>query len=256
MRSRASWSWRATLLAALLLAGTACAGGDPETGDEVLLVFAAASLTDAFTDLAAEFEATEGRIDVQLNLGGSSSLREQILQGAPADVFASASEPVMEDLVAAGTVTGTPTVVATNDLQLVVPAGNPADVRGLADLARDDILVGLCAAGVPCGDLARRALDAAGVEAAVDTEEPDVRALLTKVAAGELDAGIVYRTDVRAAGERVEGLDLPADARQVTRYPVAVLGGSAAPVAAASFVAFVQSDRGRAILASYGFGPP
>jgi molybdate transport system substrate-binding protein len=162
----------------------------------------------------------------------------------------------MDDVVAAGAVAGEPVVIATNDLQLVVPTGNPAAVRSLADLARDDVLVGLCAAGVPCGDLARRALDAADVEATVDTEEPDVRALLAKVAAGELDAGIVYRTDVAAAGERVEGIELPADAQQVTRYPVAVLAGSAVPAAAVAFVAFVGSARGRAILASHGFGPP
>jgi molybdate transport system substrate-binding protein len=180
-----------------------------------------------------------------LSFAGSSSLRAQILDGAPADVFASASSTDMD------AVTDRSEVFATNTLQVVVPADNPGDVAGLADLADPGLLVGLCAPQVPCGRLSRAALAAAGVEVAPDTEEPDVRSLLTKVAAGELDAGVVYRTDVLAAGEAVRGIDLPIGIDATAEYPIAALDprGDA-------FVAFVLGDEGRAILAAHGFGPP
>jgi len=230
-----------------------CSGAD--RGATELTVFAAASLTDAFTEVGRAFEGAHDDVEVRFSFGGSSALREQILQGAPADVFASASPDVMDDLVA-GAGVQEPRVFATNRLQLAVPAGNPAGVHELADLGREDLLVGLCAAEVPCGAVARDALRAAGVDAAPDTEEADVRALLTKLEARELDAGLVYATDVRSAGGAVEGTDLPAGVDARTSYPIAVVEGAADAQLAADFVAFVLAPQGQAILRSHGFGSP
>lgn len=236
--------------------GDAAPAGDEGDGPEgAVTVFAAASLTDAFADVAAAFEDEHPGVTVELSFAGSPSLREQVLEGAPADVVATADEGVMADLVDEGAV-GEPVVFATNRLQLAVPAGNPADVTGLDDLARDELLVGLCAEGVPCGELARRVLADAGVTPAPDTEEPDVRALLAKIEAGELDAGLVYATDVQAAGGAAEGIDVPAGEAGTTRYPIATVAGAPHPDAAAAFVAFVASPAGRDVLVGHGFGPP
>jgi molybdate transport system substrate-binding protein len=211
-----------------LLVVAACSGEE----DDAVIVFAAASLTDAFTEIADRYDG-----EVTLSFAGSSALREQIDSGAPADVFASA------DARDAGE------AFATNSLVIAVAPGNEAGVGGLADFARDELLLGLCAPEVPCGALARDALDLAGVEPSLDTEEPDVRALLAKVASGELDAGIVYRTDVEAA--EVDTVRVPKEHDVVASYPIAALTD-----AGESFVELVLSDEGRSILASHGFGPP
>lgn len=242
-----------SFLSTLLVGAVALAGcGDDDTGS--IRVFAAASLTDAFAEVAEAFEAANPGASVELAFAGSSSLREQILDGAPADVFASASESDMDQLVAAGEVDA-PEVFATNRLQIVVPAGNPAGVTGLDDLADRRLLVGLCAVAVPCGELARRALAAAGVSPSPDTDEPDARALLTKVAAGELDVGLVYVTDVRSAGDRVDGIGIPGGLG-ATAYPIGAVTGAGNPGLASAFVDFVLSDDGQAILAGHGFGRP
>ena len=232
--------------------GAMLACGTPAAEEGAVLVFAAASLTDAFEEIATTFEAAESVFDVQLNLAGSSSLREQILEGAPADVFASANTSNMDQVIEAGDATSSATL-ARNLLQIAVPAGNPARVTGLTDFAREDLLIGLCAEGVPCGDFGRQALDNAGVVAAVDTNEPDVRALLVKIEAGELDAGIVYATDVLAARDRVEGVDISADLNAVAIYPIAVLTNASNPAGADAFVTFALSDGARQILARHGF---
>lgn len=242
-----------TILLAVALASAVTACRDDGGGRPEVTVFAAASLTDVFADLGERFEEEHGA-DVTFSFGGSSSLREQILEGAPADVFASAGPGPMRDLEAAGAVAA-PATFATNRLQLAVPAGNPAGVRGLGDLARSDLLVGLCAAEVPCGALARQVLDAAGVGAAPDTEEADVRALLTKLEQRELDAGLVYATDVTSAAGAVEGIDLD-DGGALTEYPIAVVDGAAAPGLADDFVALVRSERGQQVLRTAGFGTP
>ena len=192
-------------LAAAAACGTSSGAGRPE----VISVFAAASLTDAFAEMEAAYEAANPDADVELNLGGSSSLRTQILSGAPADVFASAGAAVMDQVVAAGETRGRPVTFATNRLQIAVPKGNPAGVTELADLARSELFIGLCASEVPCGALADEVLAAAGIEPSIDSREPDVRALITKVALGELDAGLVYRTDILALGDQVDGIDPP-----------------------------------------------
>jgi len=243
------------LLIALVVALAAC-GDDGGTVEGEILVSAAASLTDAFAEVESAFEDANPDVDVVLNLGSSSSLREQILEGAPADVFASANTSNMDQLVEAGEVEGEPEIFVRNLLQIAVPAGNPAGITGLDDFGRDELLIGLCAEEVPCGDFAREALANAGVTPAIDTNEPDVRALLTKVEAGELDAGITYVTDVSSTGGSVDGVDIPEEQNVVADYPIAALTNAPNPEAAAAFVEFVLSDEGQAILAGYGFATP
>lgn len=249
----------ALVVLALVVGAVACGDDDAALDGEMsgtVLVMAAASLSDGLGEVAEAFEAEHPGLAVQLNLAGSSSLREQILGGAPADVFASANLSNMEQVVQAGEVVGEPQVFAANLLQIAVPAGNPGGVTGLDDFARSELLIGLCSEGVPCGDLAREALANAGVDASIDTNESDVRALLTKIAADELDAGIVYLTDVRAAGELVEGVDITSEHNVVALYPIARLVSGPNPVAAEAFVAFVLSEQGRSILAAHGFAAP
>jgi molybdate transport system substrate-binding protein len=144
----------------------------------------------------------------------------------------------------------------TNRLQIAVPAGNDAGVTGLDDFADADLLIGLCAEEVPCGEFAREALANAGVTPSIDTNEPDVRSLLTKVEVGDLDAGIVYVTDVIAAGDAVEGVDIPADVNVIATYPIAALTDAGNAEVADAFVEFVLSDEGQEVLGSYGFDAP
>lgn len=219
-------------------------------------MFAAASLTDGFGQIASTFEIEYPEVDVQLNLASSSSLREQILEGAPADVFASANSSNMDQVVEAGGVIGDPTVFAQNLLQIAVPAGNPAGITSLADFGDPHLLIGLCAEEAPCGSFGRQVLANAGVTASVDTNEPDVRALLTKIDAGELDAGIVYVTDVLAADGGVEGIVIPTEVNVVADYPIAVLSGGTNTDVGAAFIDFVTSAEGQAILAEFGFQSP
>jgi molybdate transport system substrate-binding protein len=220
-----------------------------------LTVFAAASLTDAFDEVGAAFEEANPDVSIEFNYGASSALREQILAGAPADVFASANTSNMDQVVETGAATD-PQDFVTNQLQIVVPAENPGGVAGLDDFADADLLIGLCAEEVPCGEFGREALANAQVTPSVDTNEPDVRALLTKVEAGELDAGIVYVTDVLAAGDAVEGIDIPAHVNVTATYPIAALSDAGNADVAAAFVEFVLSDDGQEILESYGFDRP
>lgn len=242
---------RVTLVTLALLAGTACDGVSDEHG--TVLVSAAASLTDAFAEVEVEFERANPGVDVILNLGGSSTLREQILEGAPADVFASADTSNMDRVVAAVEGAGNPVVFARNQLQIAVPTGNPAGIAGLEDFAKEALLIGLCAEPVPCGALAREVLDRAGVVPAIDSNEPDVRALLTKIAVGEFDAGIIYVTDVVAAGGSVEGIDIPSGLNVVAEYPITVVSQKPEAV---RFLDFVLSDDGTSILGEYGFDTP
>lgn len=222
---------------------------------EVLLVSAAASLTDVFAVFEGEFEAMHPSVDVILNLGATSTLRRQIVEGAPADVFASADLPDMQAVVDAGPVLGEPSVFAGNRLEIAVGEGNPTAVTGLADLAESDRAVGLCAPTVPCGRLARDVLAATGINPSLDSEEPNVRALVNKIADGELDVGIVYHTDV-VANPRVEGIAIADEVNPVNEYAIVALGRSEHPVLAVEFVEFVLSARGRDVLEGAGFGLP
>lgn len=247
---------RKALILGLVLVAACGGSGEGVESEGELLVSAAASLTDAFGEIGAAFEAANPGVDVVLNLGASSALREQILEGAPADVFASANTSNMDQVAEAGEVAGEAEIFVTNSLQIAVPAGNPAGVVSLDDFANEELLIGLCAEDVPCGEFGREALANAGVTPTIDTNEPDVRALLTKVEVGELDAGITYVTDVMSTDGAVEGVDIPEESNVVAEYPIAVLAGAPNPDAAAAFVEFVLSEEGQAILTAYGFASP
>lgn len=255
----------ALLLSPVLMA---CGGGDASTGGGAtstspastvagdVTVFAAASLTGVFTSLGKEFEAANPGTTVRFNFGGSSALAQQINQGAPADVFASASQANLKQVSDAGGVAGESKLFARNVLQIVAPRGNPGHVTGLADFGRAELKLALCAEQVPCGAAAKKALEAGGVTAVPDTLEQDVKAALAKVTLGEVDAALVYRTDVKAAGDAVEGIDFPEATKAVNDYPIATLANAPNATAAAAFVAFVLSDAGRGALGDAGFQLP
>lgn len=247
-------------LATLALAGCTAAAPEPTPPTEGTLsgtvtVFAAASLTESFQAIADAFTAEHPGVEVTFNFGGSSGLATQIVEGAPVDVFAAASPATMTTVTDAGLATDAHDF-ASNTLEIAVPTDNPGGMTGLADFANPDLAIALCAAEVPCGAAAARALDAAGIVASVDTYEQDVKAVLTKVELGEVDAGLVYRTDVLAAGAKVKGIEFPEATGAIARYPIAALTTSANPYAADAFVAFVLSDAGQRILQEAGFGAP
>ncbi|MBM7462259.1 molybdate ABC transporter substrate-binding protein [Microbacterium dextranolyticum] len=220
-----------------------------------LTISAAASLKKAFDELAVEFEAANPGVDVKpIRYDGSSTLATQILEGASVDVFASADEKNMKKVVDAS-LASAPELFATNVLTLVVPKGNPGKVTGLADLAKPDLDVVLCAAEVPCGAASTTLLQNAGVQASVDSYEQSVTAVLTKVASGEADAGLVYVTDA-ATNADVETVTTAGADAVVNRYPIVALTHAAHPEAAAAFVRFVLSDAGRSVLGGLGFGHP
>lgn len=236
-------------------AGSASAA-DSLSGD--LTVFAAASLTDVFTALGEQFESEHPDVDVVgfFNFAASSTLAEQIVQGAPADVFASASPTTMQTVVDAGLNATEPAVFVQNTLQIAVPAGNPAGITGLEDFTNPDLTIALCAEDVPCGAAAVKVFEAAGLTPQPDTLESDVRAALTKVELDEVDAALVYTTDVLVAGEAVEGIDFPESADAVNDYPIAVLTEAPNPDAAAAWIEFVRSEVGLEALQAAGFQLP
>lgn len=241
----------AGVVAVWLLAACASASGSSQ-----ILISGAASLTDVLGELAEAYQAGNEGVETTLNLGASSALREQILAGAEVDLFAPASIRDMELVQEAGLVVGQPATFATNRLVIAVQEGNPAGITGLEDFADPGLLLGLCAPGAPCGDLAREALASAGVAPSIDTEEPDVRALLTRVATGELDAGIVYATELAAAPGRVEGVEIPERHNRVAVYQMAVIVTSADPGLGEDLIELVLSTRGEEILSRWGFLPP
>lgn len=257
---------------AAMLALTACGGssGDDAAGGAgstasqssagdlsgTLNVFAAASLTDVFTDLGDQLREGNPDLEVVFNFAASSQLASQITQGAPADVFASANEAQMTVVTDADLQDGEPTVFTENVLEIAVPRGNPADVTGLADFANPDLALAVCAPDVPCGAAAEKVFEAAGIAAAPDTQEEDVKAALTKVQLGEVDAALVYATDVLAAGDEVEGIEFPETEQAVNTYPICTLRAAANPDAALAFVDLVTSEAGQQALAEAGFRAP
>lgn len=254
MTTRRASALVAPLLVALL-STPGCGAGD--SGPQ-LLVFAAASLSDVFQELGEAFEAAHPGTDVDFSFGSSAGLAQQVLDGAPADVFASAAVSHVVEVVDAGA--GQEVVpFARNQLVLAVPKGNPEDVSSLEDLTDEALLVGVCAPHVPCGRAAMSLLSAVDVAASVDTEETDVRSLLSKLAAGELDVGLAYRTDVKAASGTVEVIDViderTAGAGEVTYAATAVI--QPGPAATAErFVAFIGGPAGQTILRRHGFLTP
>ncbi len=235
---------------------TAGPGGSSTAGPTgAITVFAAASLQESFTRIGRDFEAANPGASVTFNFGPSSGLATQIVQGAPADVFASAAGGPMEQVVSAGAAADPKPFVA-NVLAIAVPPANPAGITRLADLARPGVKVAVCQPQVPCGTVAAKVLGNAGLTVRPVTLETDVKATLTKVQLGEVDAGLVYVTDVRAAGDRVRGIAIPADVNASTTYPVAALTRSAQAPTARAFVAYVLSQAGRDVLARAGFAEP
>lgn len=228
-------------------------GGDALSGD--LHVLVAASLLPVAETLATDFERRHSGVEVLISAAGSSALREQVLAGAPADVFVPADPVHLETISDEMGLVGTPVAVARNSLVLAVPTGNDAGVASLADLSRPELLIGLCAAEVPCGTHARAGLSRAGIAAAPDTDEPNARALVTKLAAGELDAAVVYASDA-ASVEDIEDLGWPAGAAPETTYQAVVLTDALNPGAAAAFVEFLLSATARDAFEDHGFRAP
>ena len=218
-------------------------------------VFAAASLKEAFTKLGQQFEAAHPGTRVVLNFGPSSGLATQIVAGAPADVFASASTKNMDQVVKAGAATS-PTNFAGNVLQIAVPPKNPGNVTGLSDLARSTVKVALCQKAVPCGVTATKVFANARLTVTPVTQEVDVKAVLTKVTLGEVDAGVVYVTDVRAAGAKVRGIEIPDDVNASTKYPIATLSKAPNAATARAFTEYVLSPAGASVLTAAGFAGP
>lgn len=258
MVSRRLFRWVLVLPVALMVTGLAgCGSGGSAPSSSAasgeLTVFAAASLTDAFTELGRAFEAANPGSRVTFNFGSSATLAQQITQGAPADVFAAASPATMKTVVDAGRAASPPTTFVRNRLQIAVPADNPAKVDDLADLADPEVKVALCAEQVPCGTAAVKALAAAGLKVTPVTLEQDVRATLTKVELGEVDAALVYKTDVLAAGGKVVGIDFPEAEKAVNDYPIAALAEAPAGAAAQRFVDLVLSPQGKEVLVKAGF---
>lgn len=222
----------------------------------MLTVYAAASLTSSFEELAERFEADNEGVTVELVLAGSSDLVAQVLSGAPADVLASADQATMDKLTAEGLEDSAPEVFATNTLQLAVPPDNPGDVSSLADLSREDLAVVVCAPEVPCGTASLALAAEAGVALAPDSEEQSVADVLGKVRAGEADAGLVYVTDVIAAAGEVLGIEVQEASAVVNDYPITTVAGSDEPELARAFVDLVLGEEGREVLAEAGFGAP
>ncbi len=230
------------------------AGSGVVSGDVV--VFAAASLTEAFTEVGDAFMETNPDAELTFNFAASSELVAQILEGAPADVYASADLNNMTKLTDGGANAGDPVVFANNLSEIIVAPGNPLGISGVEDLADSELILVVCAPEVPCGTYATEIFDNAGVDITPDSFEENVKAVVTKVTLGEADAGIAYATDVQAAGDDATGVEIPADLNVVAEYPMVATTEATNPEGAQAFIDFVVSESGQAILAKYGFTSP
>ena len=246
----------AVLVAGAVAAGLAGCGAPAGRAGTTLTVFAAASLKAPFTALAQEFEAAHPGTNVTLSFAGSSDLATQISQGAPADVFASADTKNMAKLADASLVEGTPRDFATNVLTIAVPPANPASITSFADLARPGVKVVICAGQVPCGAATKTVEKVSGTTLQPVSEESSVTDVLGKVVSGEADAGLVYVTDVQAAGDKVKAIPFPESAQAVNTYPIAAVRTSRNKDLAAAFIAEVTGPEGRKVLGGAGFGTP
>jgi molybdate transport system substrate-binding protein len=251
----------AALATVLAIVSTGCGAGTPAASGPSqapgaitgrVMVFAAASLTGAFTRLGKDFESAHPGVTVTFSFAGSSALAQQLARGAPADVFASAAPKNMAQVTDAVE----PVVFVRNRLEIAVPKGNPAGVTGLGDFGLQDRKIALCAEQVPCGAAAKVVFAAAGVTPRPDSLEQDVKAALTKVRLGEVDAALVYRTDVQAARGAVEGIGFPEADKAVNDYPIATLRTAPNRPGAQAFVGYVLSGKGRAVLGGAGFDVP
>jgi molybdate transport system substrate-binding protein len=260
-------------LAAVLVAGAlaaslaGCASGTPGPAASgsaseapelsgTITVFAAASLKATFTKLASDFEAKNPGTKITLNFAGSSDLVTQITQGAPADVFASADTKNMTKLSDAKLIDGTASNFATNVLEIAVPPSNPASISSFSDLAKPGVKVVVCAPQVPCGAATDKVERATGSTLTPVSEESSVTDVLGKVISGEADAGLVYVTDVKTAGDKVKGIPFAESDKAVNTYPIATVGTSRNKDLAAAFVATVTGSEGKKVLNDAAFGTP
>jgi molybdate transport system substrate-binding protein len=257
--------------AALALAGAALAGCSSSSSSAAasssasasgaalsgtITVFAAASLQQTFTALAKTFEKEHPGTTVKFSFAGSDTLAAQITQGAPADVFAAANQSTMKTVEKAGDTTGTPTVFVKNTLEIAVKPGNPKGIKTLADLAKSGIKVAECAATVPCGSAAVKALAAAKVKLTPVTYETDVTSALNLVELGEVDAALVYHTDIVGADGKVDGVVFSTASDAVNSYPIDVVKGSSNASLAQAFVSFILSSSSEQYLLKAGFQAP
>lgn len=248
------------LAAVLTLAGcgssdsSSAGGGASEKG--TLNVLAAASLTETFTSLAKDFEADHPGVTVKLAFDSSATLAEQVNQGAPADVLATADERTMKTVVDDGGTARAPRLFATNHLQLVVPPKNPAGITEFSDIATPSVKYVVCVDSAPCGKVAATVLASTGVKAKPASEEVDVKAVLSKVQLDEADAGLVYATDAVAAGDAVKAIDVPTSNENLNSYPIAALKDAKKSALAKAWVDLVLSAKGHKVLADAGFGKP
>jgi molybdate transport system substrate-binding protein len=251
-----------TVAAAVVLVASAAACGSDDSsetgssGTRTLTVYAAASLTSTFTRLGKEFEATHQGVDVKFSFGGSSDLVAQLQEGAPADVFASADTANMDKATGDDLVEGAPVDFATNTLEIAVPPDNPAGVTSFQDLAEAGTKVVVCAPEVPCGAAAQKVEAATKVTIKPVSEEQSVTDVLNKVQTGEADAGLVYVTDVKTAGDKVKGVTFPESSTAVNTYPIGALADSRNKALARKFVDLVTGPDGQRILAAAGFARP
>jgi molybdate transport system substrate-binding protein len=220
-----------------------------------ITVFAAASLQGTFTQLGRQFEAAHPGVKVMFSFGASSALATQIVNGAPADVFASASPKNMQQVVTAGDASN-PVTFAKNVMEMAVPPANPAGVTSVSDLANSSVTVALCQPQVPCGVTAAKVFSNAKITVKPVTLEPDVKSVLSKVELDAVDAGMIYVTDVKAAGSEVKGVVIPANLNASTAYPIAPISKSSNVATAQAFAACVASPAGEAVLAAAGFEKP
>ncbi|MFF0726116.1 molybdate ABC transporter substrate-binding protein [Streptomyces sp. NPDC004134] len=235
--------------------GSGKGGESGEVSGEVT-VFAAASLTESFEELGAQFEEDHPGAKVTFSFGGSDALAASITGGAPADVFASASPTTMEIVTDAGAAAGTPETFVRNQLEIATLPGNPDGIASLKDLTDSGLKVVLCDETVPCGSAAQKALDAGALTLTPVSYEEDVKSALNKVVLKEADAAVVYKTDVRAAGDTVEGVDFPESADAINDYPITLLKEAPNAAAAEAFVELVQSAEGQKVLTGAGFLKP
>lgn len=239
----------------LTACGTSADPSGPVAADESLTVFAAASLQSTFTELGEQYEAAHPGATVTFSFAGSSDLATQLTAGAPADVFASADTLTMDRVAAEELIDGQPVPFATNTLTIAVPRGNPAGITSFKDLADPGTRVVLCAPQVPCGAAAAAAQEAAGATVNAVSEESSVTDTLGKIRSGEADAGLVYVTDVLAAGNSVEGIAFPEATDALTTYPIAAVAGGNSE-GAQDFIDLVTSPAGQQLLTNAGFGAP
>jgi molybdate transport system substrate-binding protein len=239
--------------------GPSSSGSPPAAGSGgskgTITVLAASSLTGAFTTLGKQFESAHPGDTVKFSFGPSSGLAQQITSGAPADVFASASTTNMQQVVSAGDA-GTPTNFVKNIMEVAVPPANPGRVSSLKDLAKSSVKVAVCQSQVPCGAVAAKVFSNAGITVKPVTQEPDVKSVLTKVELGDVDAGMVYVTDVLSAGNKVKGVTIPASDNASTTYPIATISRSSHLSIAQQFVTYVLSPAGQQVLTAAGFEHP